>query len=443
MCKAKLDGQGNFWQDSALLDACAACMLGGMIAELLSVGTELLLGEIVDTNSSFLAADLARRGVDILWSQRVGDNLGRVKLALESALERSDMVIMCGGLGPTDDDLTREAIAAVVGETPTVNAELENVLHERFMAYGMREFPEKNLKQAWLIPSAEALPNPQGTAPGWFVRTERDGKTKWMIALPGPPRELKPMWLDEAARRLELPPAALYSKTFKTHNIGESTVAERLEGLTDGANPSVATYAKRDGVQVRVAAKADTPEAAKARAAEVESKVRDLIADKLWGEDDDELAAVILRKLRVQGQTLATMESLTGGLLGDLLTSVPGASSAYEGGVVAYNVQQKVAFGVPETLLRGHGAVSSETAGAMAEAAAKQFSSDYGLATTGVAGPDSSEEKPVGELHLAVFRRSDGESKVRSLQLPPLERNWVRERAAFAALSLLWAMLSA
>ena len=414
-----------------------------MVAELLSVGTELLLGEIVDTNSAFLAADLARRGVDILWSQRVGDNLGRVKLALEGALERSDVVIMCGGLGPTDDDLTREAIAAVVGETPEVDTKLENVLRERFMGYGMREFPEKNLKQAWLIPSAEALPNPQGTAPGWFVRTQRNGKGKWMIALPGPPRELKPMWLDEAVRRLELPPAALYSKTFKTHNIGESTVAERLGNLTDGANPSVATYAKRDGVQVRVAAKADTPEAAKARAAEIESQVRDLIADKLWGEEDDELAAVILDKLKTKGQTLATMESLTGGLLGDLLTSVPGASAAYEGGMVAYNVQQKAAFGVPETLLRAHGAVSSETALAMAEAAATQFSSDYGLATTGVAGPDSSEEKPVGELHLAVFRRSDGESKVRSLQLPPLERNWVRERAAFAALSLLWTMLNA
>ena len=433
--------RAELWQGGVLANTHDACMLSCMIAELLSVGTELLLGEIVDTNSAFLAADLARRGVDILWSQRVGDNLGRVTLALESALERSDVVIMCGGLGPTDDDLTREAIATVVGETPTVDPALENVLRERFMAYGMREFPEKNLKQAWLIPSAEALPNPQGTAPGWFVRTQKNGKPKWLIALPGPPRELKPMWLGEAVRRLELPPAALYSKTFKTHNIGESTVAELLDSLTDGANPSVATYAKRDGVQVRVAAKADTPAAAKARAAEVEAKVRELIKNKLWGEDDDELAAVILDKLKAQGQTLATMESLTGGLLGDLLTSVVGASAAYEGGVVTYNVQQKAAFGVPKPLLEARGGVSSETAAAMAKAAAAHFSSDYGLAATGVAGPDSSEEKPVGALHLAVFRRSDGRSWARDLQLPPLERNWVRERAAFAALSLLWTAL--
>lgn len=417
-----------------------------MIAELLSVGTELLLGEIVDTNSAFLAADLARRGVDILWSQRVGDNLGRVKFALESALSRSDVVILCGGLGPTDDDLTREAIAAVVGETPAIDPALEKVLRDRFANYGMRTFSEKNLKQAWLILSAEALPNPQGTAPGWFVRTTVGGKPKFMVALPGPPRELVPMWLSEAVSRLELPPAALYSKTFKTHNIGESTVAELLGALTDGANPSVATYAKRDGVQVRVAAKADTPEAAKAVAAEVEGQVRKLLEDKLWGEDEDELPAVVLRTLEARTQTLATMESLTGGLLGDFITSVAGASAVYEGGVVAYKAQQKASFGVDEALLQTHGAVSSEVAAAMAEAAATRFSSDYGLATTGVAGPEGAGGKPVGELHVAVFRRGEGTGDqkrwARSLRFPAVERNWIRERAAFAALSLLFTVLN-
>lgn len=418
-------------------------MLASMTAELLSVGTELLLGEITDTNSAFLAQDLARRGVDVLWSQRVGDNLERVTWALRNALERSDLVIMGGGLGPTDDDLTREAIAATLGETPTVDAELEVELRARFLAHGVREMPAKNLKQAWLIPSAAALPNPYGTAPGWFVRTAWQGAPKWIVALPGPPREMKPMWLEMAAPRLELPPAALYSKTLKTHNIGESAVAERLGALTDGANPSVATYAKRDGVHVRVAAKAETPERAKAQAAAVEEKVRALLHDKLWGEDVDELAALLLASLRARGQTVATMESLTGGLLGDLFTSVAGASAVYEGGVVAYRPHQKAAFGVPETLLEAHGSVSPEVALAMARAAAARFSSDYGLATTGVAGPEGSEGKPVGTLHVAVFCRADGAERVRNLRFPPLERNWVRERAAFAALSLFWSVLNA
>ncbi len=412
-----------------------------MKAELLSVGTELLLGEIIDTNSAFMAQDLARRGVDILWSQRVGDNLGRVTQALERALGRSDAVITCGGLGPTDDDLTREAIAAVVGETPAVDAALEDVLKARFARYGQKTFPARNIKQAWLIPSAEALPNPQGTAPGWFVRTERAGKPRWIIALPGPPRELEPMWLNEVVGRLQLPPAALYSKTFKTHNIGESAVAELLGALTNGANPSVATYAKRDGVQVRVAAKAESPDEARDVAQDVEGQVRALLSGNLWGEDGDELATVVLRALEQKGQTLATMESLTGGLLGDLITSVPGASSVYEGGVVAYNAKQKAAFGVPEAILAAHGSVSAETAREMAKAVAARFDSDYGLATTGVAGPENSEGKPVGESYVAVFEVATGRETVRALRFPPLERNWVRERTAFAALSLLFSTL--
>jgi nicotinamide-nucleotide amidase len=212
--------------------------------------------------------------------------------------------------------------------------------------------------------------------------------------------------------------------------------------LTDGANPSVATYAKRDGVHVRVAAKADSPEAAKAIANDVEGQVRTLLLDTLWGEDTDELAAVILKTLQAKNKTLATMESLTGGLLGDFITSVPGASTIYEGGVVAYTLKQKAAFGVSEAILEAHGAVSAETAREMARAAATRFESDYGLATTGVAGPDNAEGKPVGEIYLAVFDAQTGQETVKRVQFPPLERNWVRERAAFAALSLLFSTLN-
>ena len=409
-------------------------------AEFLSVGTELLLGEIVDTNSAWLASDIARRGVDVLWSQRVGDNLGRIVEGLKQALSRSDLVVMCGGLGPTDDDMSREAIAETVGETPEVDKGLERTLREWFQTFS-RTMPEKNLKQAWLIPSAEALPNPLGTAPGWFVRVNDGAGDKVIVALPGPPRELKRMWREEVVKRLELPRSALYSKTFKTQGLGESAAAEKLRDLTLQANPSVATYAKRDGVHVRVAAKAKTDEEAEQLAAPVVEQVREALGSRIWGEDDDELAALIVARLQQEGKTLALLEGVTSGLLSDLLTSVADASAVYPGGVVAYNAQTKAAFGVSQEVLDAHGSISQETAKAMAEAAATSFSADYGLATTGVPGPSEEDGKAVGEMHLALYDAAQGESETRSFKLPELERNWLRERTAYAALAFLWVHL--
>ena len=411
-----------------------------MTGELLSVGTELLLGEIVDTNSAYLAADLSRRGVNIYRSVRVGDNLGRVASAVREALSRSDLLVMCGGLGPTDDDLTREAVAEVLGETPAVDAGLERDLRERFATFS-RTMPERNLKQAWLIPSAEALPNPLGTAPGWLVRTRVDGEGKRIVLLPGPPRELKRMWTEEVLPRLQLPEAHLFTRTFKTFGLGESAAAERLGALTDGANPSIATYAKRDGVHVRVAAQGGSRAEAEARAGEVTARVAETLGDSVWGFDDDEMPALVLGRLEGRGETLATMESLTGGLVGGALTSVAGASEVYRGGVVAYALQAKAAFGVPESLLREHGSVSEEAATAMAEAASRLFGADWGLATTGVAGPSESEGKSVGEVHLAVYHAKGSVTK--SVKFPPLTRDWIRERTLYSALSLLLKTLDA
>lgn len=408
--------------------------------ELLSVGTELLLGEIVDTNSAYLAADLSKRGVNIYRSVRVGDNLGRVAGAVREALSRSDLLVMCGGLGPTDDDLTREAVAEVLGETPEVDSGLERDLRERFATFS-RTMPERNLKQAWLIPSAEALPNPLGTAPGWLVQTRMNGEEKRIVLLPGPPRELKRMWTEEVLPRLKLPEAHLFTRTFKTFGLGESAAAERLGGLTDGANPSVATYAKRDGVHIRVAAQGASRAEAEERAAGVVGQVAETLGDTVWGTDDDEMAAIVLARLEGRRETLATMESLTGGMVGETLTSVAGASQVYLGGVVAYALQAKAAFGVPESLLQKHGSVSEEAATAMAEAASRLFGADWSLATTGVAGPGESEGKSVGEVHLAVCYA--GGSVTKSLKFPPLTRDWLRERATFSALSLLLKTLDA
>src|SRR5690606_32092370 len=184
-------------------------------AELLSVGTELLLGEIVDTNSAFLAADLASRGVDVLWSARVGDNRERIGLLIAQALERSDLVILGGGLGPTDDDLTRDAVADVVGEQQSRDEELVTWLRVRFASRG-RSMPERNLQQADVIPSATVLPNPIGTAPGWLVRTRRAGRKRVIVTLPGPPRELQRLWREQAVPRPELPTSTLFGRTSKT-----------------------------------------------------------------------------------------------------------------------------------------------------------------------------------------------------------------------------------
>ncbi|MCD0166134.1 competence/damage-inducible protein A, partial [Deinococcus sp. 12RED42] len=216
-----------------------------LLAEIISVGTELLFGEIVDSNAAFLARELGTRGVTLHRKTVLGDNLTRLTDAIGTALDRADLVILGGGLGPTDDDLTREAIAATLNETPIEEPAQLAHLRGLFESRG-RTMPDINRKQAWLIPSAEALPNPVGTAPGWFVRTTR-GTPKLLVALPGPPREMQRMWREQVLPRLPLPAAALEHTTIHTQGIGESTVAELLGDLTRQANPSVATYARATG----------------------------------------------------------------------------------------------------------------------------------------------------------------------------------------------------
>ena len=402
-------------------------------AELLSVGTELLLGEIVDTNSAYLAADLSQRGVDVYWSQRVGDNMSRITHAIRQGLERSDMVVMCGGLGPTDDDMSREAIAEVLGETPAVDAGLERDLRERFAKFS-RHMPERNLKQAWLIPSAAALANPRGTAPGWLVRTQVEGKEKIIIALPGPPRELTRMWGKEAVPQLSLPTSALYTRMFKTLGLGESALAEQLGELTLQSNPSVATYAKRDGVHVRVAAKADTLVEAETIARPVVSQIETMLGEAVWGIDNEELVEKIHARLRERGLTLGTVETFTGGLLGQELSSVANSDTVYKGGVLAWSVQALADFGLDG----GSNTMNSEqTALALAKSAAKQLKTDIGLATAHAAGND---QEGSFERFVAIY--SAGGQQVQNIRLPKLEQSWLRERGSYAALFLLWSFLT-
>jgi len=370
-----------------------------MRAEIISIGTEILLGDILDTNAQYLASRLPALGIDLHWMTQVGDNLGRLREAIRRAWDRSDLILLTGGLGPTEDDLTREAIAAVLDEPLSVDAELEAQLRAFFAGRGI-VMPERNVKQAALIPSSRPIANPRGTAPGWWV--ERDGRI--LVAMPGPPVELERMWEEEVAPRLAKLAAGevIVSRTLKTAGIGEGSVDEMVSSLLRSANPSLAVYAKADGVHLRITAKAASQDEARRLIAPMENEARGILGDAIWGADDDTLEAAVGTMLRERGLSVATMESCTGGLLASTITDVGGSSSYFKGGFVAYTAEMKIALGVDEGLVRRHGVVSQEVALDMARAARRRLETDFGIGITGVAGPEPLEEKPVGTIHIGL-----------------------------------------
>ncbi|MBI2304831.1 MAG: competence/damage-inducible protein A [Chloroflexi bacterium] len=399
-----------------------------MKAEILSIGTELLMGEIVDTNSSYLSAQLPPLGIDLYWISTVGDNAERLGEVLARAWSRSHLIITTGGLGPTKDDLTRESIAQLLREEMVVDAALEERLRAGFTRRGLT-MPSSNLKQASLIPSTQSLPNPRGTAPGWWV--EKEGRI--IVALPGPPPEMRGMWQEEVLPRLQQRSTGemLFSRTLKTAGLMEATLDEMLTPWLSAANPTVAIYAKEDGVHVRLAAKARSQEEAQAAITPLEEKIRSLIEDYIWGVDDDSLEKRIGALLLERGLTLATMESCTGGLLADTITNVPGSSNFFRGGLVSYTNQTKMALGIEPELLSRYGAVSPEVAEAMAATCRQRLGADIGVSTTGVAGPDLLEGKPVGTVHIGVV---DGHKKhITSHRFQP-NRLSVKRRGALTAL---------
>ncbi|MEX0684333.1 MAG: competence/damage-inducible protein A [Dehalococcoidia bacterium] len=373
-----------------------------MRAEIVSVGTEILLGEITDTNASWIASRLPALGLDIYYKSVVGDNLDRIVDTLERALSRSDVIIMTGGLGPTEDDLTREAIADALGEEMFTDPDIESALRAFFASRGI-EFPESNVKQAKLIPSASAVLNPRGTAPGWWVEKNRAEGDRYIIAMPGVPSEMYRMWEHEVAPRLaEMAGDVLITRILKTAAVSEARVDEMLSPLLKGTNPSIGIYAKIDGVHARIAAKAPTADEARALIAPVEEEARRILGPAIWGADDDTLEGAIANMFTERGLTLATMESCTGGLLASVITDVDGSSDYYLGGYVAYQVDLKTALGVDGALIDQHGVISPEVAADMARAARELRGADYGVGTTGIAGNEPVEGKPPGTIHIAV-----------------------------------------
>jgi len=369
-----------------------------MRAEILSVGTELLLGHITDTNATYLAQQLAGLGIDLLYVSTIGDNLGRLTEAVRRGHERSDLVVMTGGLGPTEDDLSREAIAATLGETPIVDEEYVVKLRDFFASRGIA-MPERNVKQAWTLPSVTILANPLGTAPGWWA--VRDGRV--IVAMPGVPHEMMRMLEHEVAPKLRSrSDAALYTRILRVAGLGESTVEERLGALVRETNPTVATYAKRDAVDVRVTAKAATEEDARALVDQMDARIRGELGESVFGKDSETLSSAVFKLMTERKLFLGTMESCTGGLLASLLTDTPGVSTMFRGGLVSYATDLKEELSVPREVVERHGVISVETARAMAQAARERLHADIGIGVTGVAGPDTQEDKPVGTVHIAV-----------------------------------------
>lgn len=400
-----------------------------MNAEIIAVGTELLMGETQDTNTSWIGQRLPEFGLELEYAAIVGDDLTRLTETLDRAWRRADVVIAMGGLGPTLDDLTRDAIAKMLGEPLTTDPELKVWLEENFARRNVRPMPKQNLRQAGLIPSAVAIRNAMGTAPSWWI--ERDGKL--LITLPGPPRELANMWTTEIAPRLKerLPGKKIMSRTFKTIGLSEAAVDEMARDVYDVPGMDFGVYAKPDGIYLRAIAKADTEAEALTTLLRAETMVRDALGPYIWGTDEEyppERAGELLRR---RGYTLAVMESCTGGMVGAAITEIPGSSDYFLGGAITYSNAMKAQAGVPDQTLQANGAVSEEAAREMAEAARRTFGADCGVSVTGVAGPDDQNRVKAGTVFIGVAAPSG--STVTRHEFPS-RRPLVRNRAVTAAL---------
>jgi len=405
-------------------------------ADIISIGTELLMGELVDTNAPYLAAQLPPMGIELQRITQTKDDIDMLVQTLQQASQRSDLVLTTGGLGPTDDDLTREAIARLLGEALYVDPQSLDHLQETFRRRGA-SMPSANVKQANLIPSAQSILNAAGTAPGWWV--ESGGSI--IVAMPGPPAELHQMWEVEVQPQLRhrAPGTVILTRSFKTHGLGESALNELIAPLFHLPDATLGMYAQAQGVQIRVRVRAQNIEEAQKLISPVEADLRRLLGDYIWGVDDQALEEQVGNELRRQGLTLAVMESCTGGLLAHTITQVPGSSHYFKGGVVAYSNDMKIAWGVDSALIRDYGAVSPQVTQDMARVARDRMGADLGIGVTGVAGPEELEGNPAGTVHIALAHEG---GTLQFSRRYPSQRALVKQRATMQALIELWNLLS-
>ena len=404
-------------------------------AELIAVGTELLLGNIANTDAQMISQGLSQLGINVYYHTVVGDNPQRVRQAVDIARGRADILITTGGLGPTCDDLTKVAVAQAFGKELVYHEPSAQRIRERFAQRGT-PVTENNFQQAMVPEGCTVLDNDWGTAPG--VAFQADGTH--VLMLPGPPRECAMMIRHRALPYLQkLSDGVIASRTVKTFGIGESAAEALLRDLMNALhNPTLAPYAKPTGTELRITAHAPTREEALRLIAPVEEQVKAILGDKVIGVDVDSLEEVCLRLLKDRGLTVGTAESCTGGLLAKLLTDLPGSSAVFRGGVVSYTNGVKAGLlGVPQDLLDRYGAVSPQVAEAMARGAKAALGCDLALAATGVAGPDPDDRgNPIGLVYLALAW--EGGCQVVPFRAgTQAERERVRRMAAWTGLDLI------
>jgi nicotinamide-nucleotide amidase len=409
-----------------------------MTAEVICVGTELLLGDILNSNSQYLAKELAALGVPHFYQTVVGDNLDRVHQAIEIASARSSILIFTGGLGPTPDDLTTEAIASYFKipliEHPEVIADIQ----QKF-ANSARVMTPSNRKQALQPLGADILPNPSGTAPG-MIWQPRPGLT--IFTFPGVPREMHQMWRDTAVPFLKTQGYGrdrIYSHSLHFFGIPEAALAEKVHHLFDSANPTVAPYAGKGQVRLRISARATSEIAANALIDPIAQEIQQIAGEHYFGTDEDTLASVVGQLLRAKGQTLAVAESCTGGGLGQVLTDIPGSSDYFIGGIISYANRIKIdLLGVDAQDLAAKGAVSETVAKQMAVGVRAKLGTDWGVSITGVAGPGGgTDSKPVGLIYIGIADPDGSVEGIKYQLSSQRERELIRQMSASQSLNLL------
>ena len=409
-----------------------------MNAEIIAVGSEMLTPHRIDSNSLYLTEQLNLLGVDVIFKSVVGDNFRHLVAAVQHALFRSDIVIFSGGLGPTEDDLTREAVAEALGVSLRRDAEILAKLEKRFADRGWK-MTANNAKQADVLEGATVLPNPNGTASGQWLSGQFEERERIMILLPGPPHEMKALFESEVRERLraKVPPAHLFTRTLKVAMLGESAVDARVAPIYKRYSDVDTTILAGAGeIELHFKTRAETLEAAQARADEVAGLVEDELDDAVYSRDGQSLEQIVGYWLQMRGATIAVAESCTGGLLAERITSVAGSSRYFLGGAVVYSNALKTELAsVPADMIERHGAVSREVAAALAEGIRYRCESTMGVGITGVAGPGGgTAEKPVGLVYHAVANERGTEVIQRNY---PGDRKRIRRFASTMALDMV------